>query len=351
MALTRLSLSDFRNHAQFVIEPMQDFVVLHGPNGAGKTNILEAVSMLVPGRGLRRAALAEMARSNGLGGFSIAAQLGDIHIGTGTEAASPERRKVRINGANASINSLSEWLAVLWLTPAMDRLFSEGSGGRRRFVDRLVLALHAEHARYSSRYEAAMRERNRLLADDNRPDPAWLDAIEARMAEAASNIVRARAGMIEQLDNHLAGQADDVFAIPQLALGGLTVAESGDLTEIWREGRARDAAAGRTLAGPHRSDLVVQHRKKAEDAARCSTGEQKAMLLSIILAHARLVAQQRGEPPILLLDEVAAHLDPERRKALFNRLAQVGGQVWMTGTEAGLFEAAGPDAQLVGLGS
>ncbi|MEE9433167.1 MAG: DNA replication/repair protein RecF [Sphingorhabdus sp.] len=349
MVLTRLLLTDFRNHARFELPVAPGLIVLHGPNGTGKTNILEAVSMLVPGRGLRRVSLSQMARHGGAGGFAISAEMGDVRLGTGTEPAAPDRRKVRINGANAAANNLAEWLSVLWITPAMDRIFTEGAGGRRRFLDRLVLALKSDHARLSGRYEAAMRERNLLLAGEMPPDPVWLDAIEVRMAEAAIPIAEARARLVTTLDENLAGNETGPFANPALTLEQTDANDPETLLAAWRDGRARDAAAGRTLTGPHRADLVVMHRAKEEAAARCSTGEQKALLLSIVLAHAEMVAEQGSRRPILLLDEVAAHLDPSRRAALFGRLSQMGGQVWMTGTEAGLFDAIGDGAQMVGL--
>ena len=349
MVLTRLSLTNFRNHAEFDLAAGSGFVALHGPNGAGKTNILEAMSLLVPGRGLRRAVLSDMSRHDGPGGFAISAELGDVKIGMGTQADAPDKRKVRINGANATANSLSEWLSVLWLTPAMDRIFMEGAGARRRFLDRLVLALRPDHARMSSRYEAAMRERNRLLAGDERPDPAWLDALELRMMEAAVPILQARSELVAELDATLAAGEEETFARPMLAIDQPEIADSESLLASWKQGRLRDAAAGRTLEGPHRADLTVIHRAKGEAASRCSTGEQKALLLSIILTHAEKVAQLRGAPPLLLLDEVAAHLDPSRREALFALLAHMGGQVWMTGTEVALFEAIRSEAQLVGI--
>ena len=350
MHLTRLTLTDFRNHAGFDVTSAPGFMVLQGPNGAGKTNVLEAVSLLVPGRGLRRAALGEMARRDGAGGFAISAQLaGDVQIGTGTLATAPERRRLRINGAAAPINSLAEWLSVLWLTPVMDRIFMEGTGGRRRFLDRLVLALHPAHARASSQYEGAMRERNRLLGNDTPADPAWLDAIEARMAEAAIPIAEARASIVTALDSAIAERGDGPFAAPRLALVANEPSNPEQLQQQWRKARARDAAAGRTLSGPHRCDMMVHHRAKGDPAAQCSTGEQKALLLSIILAHTQMVRQARGAPPILLLDEVAAHLDPERRAALFSMLADSGSQVWITGTEAALFDALPSDAQMLRL--
>ena len=345
MLLTRLSLTNFRSYADALIAPGPGFVVLTGENGAGKTNVLEAVSLLSPGRGLRGASLAEVARSDGLGGFAVAAQLsisppnreGSVEIGTGATAAAPERRQVRINGAAASATALAEWLSVLWLTPAMDRLFAESAGGRRRFLDRLVLALAPAHATHAARYEAAMRARNKLLAEE-RPDPNWLTALEARMAEHGSALAQARAAAVAALAERLAAAPEGPFARAGLALEGW---RSGDLAAELAQGRARDAAVGRTLAGPHRVDLRVTHLGKQQPAERCSTGEQKALLLGLVLAHADLVADRTGRRPILLLDEVAAHLDPSRRAALFERLAAAGGQVWMTGTERSLFEAIG----------
>jgi DNA replication and repair protein RecF len=336
-AVSRLSLTDFRSYSDALIEPGAGFVLLYGENGAGKTNLLEAVSLLSPGRGIRGAALSEMARQGGSGAFAVSARLGDIDIGTGTAASAPERRQVRINGAPASANSLGEWLSVLWLTPAMDRLFTGPAGDRRRFLDRLVLALEPAHAHHAARYEAAMRSRNKLLSDPDRADPAWLDGLEAQMAEHGTAIADARARTVAALDERTASAPDDEFARPVLALEGWS---GRDLAAELRSGRSRDAAAGRTLSGPHRQDLAVVHRAKAMPAAQSSTGEQKALLLGLVLAHADLVAEKRGQPPILLLDEVAAHLDPTRREALFSRL-EGRGQVWMTATEAALFDGIG----------
>ena len=337
MPVSRLALTNFRSYASALIEPGPGFVLLYGENGAGKTNLLEAVSLLSPGRGLRGAALSEMARKGGDGGFAVAARLDETDIGTGTVATAPERRQVRINGAPASANSLGEWLSVLWLTPAMDRLFSGPAGDRRRFLDRLVLAVEPGHAHHAARYEAAMRSRNKLLAEPDRADPAWLDALEAQMAEHGAALAEARARTVSALDARTADSPDDAFASAAIALEGWS---SGDLAAELRNSRGRDTAAGRTLVGPHRQDLLVTHRAKAMPAAQSSTGEQKALLLGLVLAHAEMVADKRGAPPILLLDEVAAHLDPKRRAALFARL-EGRGQVWMTATEAALFDGIG----------
>ena len=344
--ISRLALTDFRNHAAALVEPRPGFVLLSGDNGAGKTNILEAVSLLTPGRGLRGAALGEMARSAGPGGFGVAATLDDprggagVQLGTGTLATAPERRQVRINGAAASVNSLSEWLSVLWLTPAMDRLFADSAGGRRRFLDRLTLALEPGHATHAARYEAAMRARNKLLAEPDGADASWLAALEAGMAEHGAMLGAARERSVAALCEAMAGTSGDDFPRAALALEGW---DGGDLAAQLKATRGRDAAAGRATTGPHRQDLAVTHVAKAQPAARSSTGEQKALLLGIVLAHAELVASRRGAPPILLLDEVAAHLDPRRRAALFARL-EGRGQVWMTATEPELFTEIGVEA-------
>ena len=381
MFVARLSLTQFRNHADALIAPGPGFVLLTGENGAGKTNVLEAVSLLAPGRGLRGATLTEMARREGDGSFAVAARLkaplppaggaggvpsgfeyddddahpdpsrkreGDfIEIGTGTTAAAPERRQVRINGAAASATSLAEHVSVLWLTPAMDRLFGEGASGRRRFFDRLVLALEPGHASHAARYEAAMRARTKLLADPDHADPAWLAALEAGMAEHGAALGEARERTLAALSDRLAAQPEGPFARASLAIERWRPDPAdarGALQESFRRSRGADAGAGRVLAGPHRSDLKVMHVAKGRCADQCSTGEQKALLLGLVLAHAELIAERVRRPPILLLDEVAAHLDPRRRAALFERLADTGGQVWMTGTEPALFDAAGSDA-------
>ena len=343
-AALRLALTNFRSYADATIDVASGLVILTGENGAGKTNILEALSLLAPGKGLRGATLSEMARHGGPGGFAVAARLADgTEIGTGTQPSAPERRIVRINGATASANAMAEWLSLLWLTPAMDRLFLEGTSGRRRFLDRLVLALDPGHATHAARYEAAMRARNKLLGDLSGADRLWLDALEDAMSEHGAIIGAARSRTIAALSARLAAQPEGPFARASLAIEGWS--DPDRLAADLRAGRQRDAAAGRTLAGPHRSDLAVIHVAKQQPAARCSTGEQKALLLSIILAQADLVADARGQRPILLLDEVTAHLDPGRRAALFARLDEAGGQVWMTGTERALFADAPASAQ------
>ena len=334
MPLDRILLEDFRNHAATALDGAARFNLLVGDNGAGKTNVLEAISLLAPGRGLRRAALSEMARGDGEGGFAVSALLGeDTTLGTAVRAVQPGRRVVHVNGADIPTNRLGEWLSVAWLTPAMDRLFAEGAGARRRFLDRLVLALEPGHAALATRYESALRERNRLIAGEAEPDPLWLDGVEAQLAESGATLSAARARLVERLDAALADACESPFARPKLAYP--FQAEPETLARALRDGRRRDRAAGRTLDGPHRDDLAVTLADKGRAAADCSTGEQKAMLIAIILAHAGLLDPAR--PRVLLLDEVAAHLDPLRRAALFERLHGSPGQYWLTGTESAPF--------------
>ncbi len=338
MTIRQITLENFRNHVSLRLNPSEKFVIFSGENGAGKTNILEAVSLLAPGRGLRRAALPDMARENGSGFFGIAAEISeDIQIGTGTMPDRPERRKSRVNGATVPTNDLAQWISVLWLTPLMDRLFLEGSSGRRNFLDRLVSALEPAHARNCAKYEKARRERNLLLSAEQRPEPRWIDAIDAQLADAGGEIIVARQRLMTSLNDHLSAQSESVFAIPNLYLEDQNITDAGHFLHILKENRAADQAAGRTLKGPHRCDMRALHRHKQRPAEQCSTGEQKAMLFSIILSHAKLVENNRNIRPILLLDEMAAHLDPKRRAALFDRLDQSGSQIWLTGTEAELF--------------
>lgn len=342
-----LTLTDFRSHTAADIALGPRAIVITGDNGQGKTNLLDAVSLLSPGRGLRGVALSDAARSDGPGcwtvGAEIAAHGGAVRIGTGTDPAAPDRRVVRINGAAAPIARLGEWLSVLWLTPSMDRLFVDTASARRRFLDRLVLALDPGHGGEVTRYDAAMRARTRLLTGELPADPVWLAGLERAMADHGATVARARADTVAALGDALATAAGDfpraTVALDDLRWGG----DTPDLAATLARNRAADAAAGRATAGPHRADLIVTHAAKAQPAARSSTGEQKALLLGLVLAHAGLVADRTGRPPILLLDEVAAHLDPSRRAALFDRLSASGGQVWLTGTEAALF--AGLDAQ------
>ena len=339
MALDRILLGQFRNHRATALDGTARFNLLAGENGAGKTNVLEALSLLAPGRGLRRAALIDMAAQHGPGGFAIGADLatpsGPVRLGTGTTPDRPGRRLVQVSAAEVPAVRLGEWLSLGWLTPAMDRLFMEGAGARRRFLDRLVLAREPGHARQAARLETALRERNRLLAEPQEPDPAWLEAIEAQLAEAGSAVADARARLIADLSAALAALPDRPFARPDLAYAAGGPPGQGELAAALRDSRRRDRAAQRTLVGPHRDDLVVTMAGKEQPAAECSTGEQKAMLIVITLAHADLLDPDR--PALLLLDEVAAHLDPVRREALFNRLRSGRAQVWLTGTELAPF--------------
>lgn len=350
--LAELALRDFRNHRMSRLQPGQaPFVVLSGANGAGKTNILEAASLLAVGRGLRSARLAEMAAADGAGGFRVQAELlpdpalPAIGITTFTTADAPERRQLQVNGASARLAALSDWSGQLWLTPAMDRLFTDSAGARRRFLDRLVLALAPAHARHASRYEAAMRARNRLL-QEAAPDGAWLDALESEMATHGSALAAARRQTIDALAATLAASHTAGFPRPQVALADPVDAPAATagaaLRQLLQANRRRDAGAGRALIGPHRTDLQVLHAAKQLPAALASTGEQKALLIAILLAHARLVAQAVGRAPLLLLDEVAAHLDADRRQALYAAIAALGSQAWLTGTDSALF--AGLDA-------
>lgn len=341
-ALLSLALADFRNHAETRLETGGAAVVLlAGPNGAGKTALLEAISLLSVGRGLRGAALADMARSGGPGSFRVHALLAPepglppVALETFTAADAPERRRLRAEGAPAPLSRLAEWLAILWATPAMDRLFAEAAGARRRFLDRLTLALHPGHAGHATRYEAALRQRNRLLADPRPPDPAWLDALEAELAAHGAALAAARADTVARLSARIAAEADPAFPRADLA----PMPSHAGLAEALAASRAADRAAGRTLVGPHRDDLLVSLAETGRPAAHASTGEQKALLLAILLGHAGLVAGVRGAPPLLLLDEAVAHLDPDRRAALCARLARLGGQAWLTGTDMGVFAA------------
>ncbi|MFN2101231.1 DNA replication/repair protein RecF [Altererythrobacter sp. MF3-039] len=341
MTLDRITLSSFRNHQETRLDGTGKFNLLLGENGAGKTNILEALSLLAPGRGLRRSKVSEMASESGNGGFAVAASLGaagdDVRLATHVEPDFPNRRLVQINGAPAAATRLGEWLAISWLTPAMDGLFADSAGARRRYMDRLAVALDPLHARHATRYEAALRERNRLLSDDVEPDPSWLEGVEAQMAEHGASLTQGRRMLVEQVGAALAEVPEEPFARPALSHVTTEASSPQDLQTLWRSSRRGDRSARRTLAGPHRDELEVTMSRSGMPAAQCSTGEQKAMLIAITLAHSDLAARDR--PSVLLLDEVAAHIDPVRRKALFERLAPGAAQVWMTGTEAAPFEA------------
>jgi DNA replication and repair protein RecF len=360
--LTRLKLTDFRNYQQLSLDLDQRHVVLTGENGAGKTNLLEAVSFLSPGRGLRRAAYSEVGRLGGDRGFAVFAVLegmaGPVEIGTsaGGEngANGAAGRKLKINGANArSADDLLDHLRLVWLTPSMDGLFTGPATDRRRFLDRQVLAIDPGHGRRVLDYERAMRSRNRLLSE-GRMDPVWLDGIEVQMAELGTAIALARRELVAMLAKLIeSGQEEGPFPRAGIDLqdfladlkGETAAALEEAFTDLLRDARHRDAAAGRTLTGPHRSDLLIRHIAKDMEAARCSTGEQKALLVGLVLAHARLTSTICGFAPIMLLDEIAAHLDEGRRAALFDLVDGLGGQAFMTGTDAQMFAALGDRAQ------
>lgn len=357
--LTRLTLSNFRNYDAMRLDLDGRHVCLFGPNGAGKTNLIEAVSQLGPGRGLRSAALVDMVQTGFDAGWTISAELqNDQKIGVGLERdGRAAKRVVRIDGAPATPTDLAELIRIVWLTPAMDGVFRGGTSDRRRFFDRQVMAHIPAHGQASSRYEKAMRERNALL-ERGRVDPAWADAIETRMAEAGAQIAINRAIVLETLQAAIDARPADDFPKADLFLdGGAEMAALGgtdfktifeDLTDLFRNLRRKDSAAGRTLAGPHRTDLSVIHRPTGAPAKDASTGQQKALLIGIILASAKaLSAGGDGPKPLLLLDEAAAHLDEYRRAALFDALDAIGGQAWLTGTEARLFDAFGDRAQCV----
>ena len=341
MPLDRITLQNFRNHAASELAGTAHFNLLVGENGAGKTNVLEALSLLSPGRGLRRANLAELARRAGdatTGAFAIGASLieqGQVsaRLGTYTEPQRPTRRLVRINGADASASTLSEWHAISWLTPAMDGLFTDSAGARRRFIDRMALALEPHHAKHVSSLENALRERNRLLESGG--DARWLDAIEAQVTQHGAQVAQTRALLVSRLSDELSALPPEPFARPVLAYRPGGPADPADLLAALARARPRDRAAGRALEGPHRDELEVVMASTGIPAASCSTGEQKAMLIAITLAHGILASS--GRPSVLLLDEVAAHLDPVRRAELFRRLGAGEAQVWMTGTELAPF--------------
>ncbi|MBZ9678047.1 DNA replication/repair protein RecF [Mesorhizobium sp. ES1-1] len=360
--ISKLILTNFRNYATLAVDLAPGAVVFSGDNGAGKTNLLEAISLLTPGRGLRRAPYADVAREGGDGGFALHARLdgpeGQIEIGTGVSVADGEGgRRVRINGAAArSADDMLEWLRVVWLTPAMDALFTGPAADRRRFLDRLVLAIDPGHGQRALDYEKAMRGRNRLLTEGTRDD-RWFEAIETQMAETGVAIAAARAELVRLLAAMI-DRLPETGTFPQadISLAGdleneVSTAPAVDVEERFRralaDGRDRDRAAGRTLEGPHRSDLVVRHRPKAMPAELCSTGEQKALLVGIVVSHARLTGEMSGMTPILLLDEIAAHLDGGRRAALFSILEELNCQAFMTGTDAALFSSLKGRAQFL----
>ena len=360
----RLTLTNFRNYRTASLAVDTGTVVLHGPNGAGKTNLIEAISFLAPGRGLRRATLEEVAFHDGDRTWAVAAEvegaLGLATLGTGIEPPAEEGaavpRKYRIDREPVtSASAFADHLRVVWLVPAMDSLFMGAPSERRRFLDRLAAAVDAEHAGRVNALDRALRSRNRLL-EDPRPDPHWLDAVEHETAELAVAVAGLRAETVHRLRNELAARRDTAFPPAEIALTGwmeqfLPAHPAVEVEEryraVLRESRARDAAAGRTLDGPHLTDLSVIYAQKNVPAGDASTGEQKALLIGLVLAHARLIGAMTGSAPVLLLDEVVAHLDPGRRAALQTELEALGAQVWMTGADPRMFAEVGSGAALV----
>ena len=352
----RLTLHNFRNYHAASLEAGARTVVLVGPNGAGKTNLIEAISLLAPGRGLRRATMEELAFTEGDGAWAVSAEiegmLGLATLGTGieppvSEEAAPTRRCRIDRESVGSATAFADHLRVVWLTPAMDPLFNGPASERRRFLDRLVLAVDAQHSSRVAALERSLRSRNRLL-EDSPGDSHWLDAIEHETAEVAVAVAAGRAETVNRLSAALAAARAQALEFPQaeIELQGwmeqlLPDHKAGEIEDRYRallkENRARDAAAGRTLDGPHLSDLVVRHASKNISAIDASTGEQKALLIRLVLAHAGLIKQMTGFAPLLLLDEVVAHLDPARRAALYDALSSLGAQVWMTGADPAAF--------------
>ena len=357
-ALSTLTLTDFRSYERAELRADGQTVFLFGPNGAGKTNLLEAISLLSPGRGLRGASIAEVGRrlpgETGGRAWAVSALIhhGDdqVRLGTGTEQTGAARRLVRLEGETVPPGRLADHIRPIWLTPAQDRLFLEAAGDRRRFFDRLVFAAEPAHAAHAGAYEKVLRERMRLLTDETaRPDPVWLSALEARMAEAGALMAEARARTLSALQTEIDGRGERPFPQARLSLSGeweKLAADGVDFADIEARlatalsaARSRDSAAGRALTGPHRGDLAVVHAEKDRPAAECSTGEQKALILNLVLAQAaRLSALKSTPAPVLLLDEVAAHLDPLRRAALADEIAALGLQAFLTGTDEQLFD-------------
>ena len=368
MPVRRLTLNNFRNYHAASLETGAKTIVLVGPNGAGKTNLIEAISFFAPGRGLRRATLDEVAFSEGDGSWAVAAEiegaLGLATLGTGIERPLEDGatilRKCRIDREPVgSAAAFADHLRVVWLVPAMDTLFVGAPSERRRFLDRLALAVDAEHGSRVNALERSLRSRNRLL-EEARPDTHWLDAVEHETAELAVAVAGQRVETVRRLDGVLASRKGSAFPPAEIALDGwmeklIPEHPAIEIEEryraVLRDNRARDAAAGRTSDGPHLTDLKVTYAHKGIAAADASTGEQKALLIGLVLAHGRLIAEMTGFAPILLLDEIVAHLDPARRAALHVELAQLGGQVWMTGADPALFAEVGDDAMIIDVAS
>jgi DNA replication and repair protein RecF len=362
--IRRLTLTNFRSYHTASLEVDPEPIVLVGPNGAGKTNLIEAISFLTPGRGLRRATLEEVAFSEGDGSWAVSAEvegaLGLATLGTGIlppmEDTLPQRQCRIDREPVSSVAAFADHLRVIWLTPAMDRLFNEPASERRRFLDRLVLAVDAQHSSRVSALERSLRSRNRLL-ENPRPDLHWLDAAEHETAELAVAVAALRTETVHRLQDALAERSAFPAGFPQaeIALQGWMEQALADRPAVeiedryrtlLKESRARDAQAGRTLDGPHLTDLAVSYAGKNISAAEASTGEQKALLIGLVLAHAGLVGEMTGFAPLLLLDEVVAHLDPVRRNALYDAISRLGSQVWMTGADPAAFAEIAPRGQI-----
>ena len=366
--IRRLTLTNFRNYHAAALESQANTVVLVGPNGAGKTNLIEAISYFAPGRGLRRATLDEVAFSEGDGSWAVAAEiegaLGLTTLGTGIDRSvdgdAATLRRYRVDREPvASAAAFADHIRIVWLIPAMDGLFTGAPVERRRFLDRLVLAVDAEHGGRINALERSLRSRNRLL-EDPRPDAHWLDAVEHETAELAVAVAGLRAETMQRLAGGLANRKASAFPAAEIALDGwmerlISNHPAAEIEEryraVLRDNRVQDAAAGRTLDGPHLTDLKVVYADKGIPASDASTGEQKALLIGLVLAHARLIAEMTGFSPILLLDEVVAHLDPVRRRALYTELTEIGSQVWMTGADPALFGEIGDDAEMIEVSS
>ncbi len=360
-AVLRLDLTDFRCYAHLRLDVPAAPVALVGPNGAGKTNVLEAISFLAPGKGLRRARIHEPERAGSSGPWAVSAELScdgeTVRVGTGRSEG--DKRVVRIDGKpQRGQAELARRLSVVWLTPEMDRLFAEGAGARRRFLDRLVYGFDSEHAGQVAAYEHSLRERARLLAEGG-ADPAWLAALEESLARHGTAIAIARAQTVARLDRAARANVGP-FPTPSLTLSGEIERLCAEMPALALEDRARDilaanrasdAESGTTAFGPHRGDLVARWAEKDAPAARLSTGEQKALLVSLILAHARELAAERGAPPVLLLDEIAAHLDPARRAHLFDELVALGAQFWVTGADEDAFAPLAGRAHMLRVGA
>ncbi len=359
LSVSKITLTHFRNYTDMQLQFDASPVILTGANGSGKTNLLEAVSLLVPGKGLRRAALIELQNKDSASPWAVATEIqntyGPMMIGTGRdpEETEGERRVVHIDGKVArGQNALAEHVAMAWITPDMDRVLAEGPGARRKLLDRLAYSFDPAHGGRVSRYEKALRERSRLLREGP-ADALWLNALEDEMAQTGVAIAAARRHMIRELQNAIAETAS-VFPRADLALKGMAEESLEDqpallvedkMRAAFARSRSEDAQNGSCGIGPHRSDLIVTHREKNCPADFCSTGEQKALLIAIMLAYVRMLAESRRMAPLFLLDDIVAHLDDTRREALFEEIITLGVQAWLTGTDREPFAGLLPHAQ------